>query len=566
MKTIFKIFNILDHSKKKFFLFLIFLMLIATLFEMIGIGLILPIMDFMIGGELGKNFTNKIFNFLNINNPEYEVFFLLLFLFIIYSIKISFLTFLSFFQSKFSFSFQENLSKKLFFKYLNLPYLEFIEHNSSELLRNLNSEVIIFSNSLRSLLLILSEFLVINGLLLILVFLQPYATILSISIIVLFALIIYRIISKTTNYWGIKRHEHEKKRIQSIQEGFGAFKEIRVANLQKSFLNYFDTHNKKTSEVSYKHHAFQGLPSIWLEYVGIVLIISLLIFLSLNNYDAKKIVPLLALVAATSFRLIPSFSRIITSYNQIKFSKAAIDNIYNELFFYRSNNTISKKINIKFNKEIKFENIFFKYSKSKNYVFKNFNLHISKGQIIGIMGKTGSGKSTFIDLLTGLIPPEKGQVLVDSININHNNLSWQSNINYVPQNIFLTDDTIKNNILLGASKKSISISKIKKIIKICCLDEWIDSLPKGINTNVGERGVSLSGGQKQRIGIARALIKSDRPLLIFDETTSAIDISTEMKIFKNIKKSFPKVTQIIISHRTNLDLYTSKIIYLKLIK
>jgi len=566
MKTIFKIFNILDYSKKKIFLFLIFLMLIATLFEMIGIGLILPIMDFMIGGELGKNFTNKIFNFLNINNPEYELFFLLLFLFIIYSIKISFLTFLSFFQSKFSFSFQENLSKKLFFKYLNLPYLEFIEHNSSELLRNLNSEVIIFSNSLRSLLLILSEFLVINGLLLILVFLQPFATILSISIIVFFALIIYRIISKTTNYWGIKRHEHEKKRIQSIQEGFGAFKEIRVANLQRSFLNYFDTHNKKTSEVAYKHHAFQGLPSVWLEYIGIVLIISLLIFLSLNNYDAKKIVPLLALVAATSFRLIPSFSRIITSYNQIKFSKAAIDNIFTELFFYRSNNTISKKINIKFNKEIKFKNIFFKYSKSKNYVFKNFNLHISKGQIIGIMGKTGSGKSTFIDLLTGLIPPEKGQVLVDSININHNNLSWQSNINYVPQNIFLTDDTIKNNILLGASKKSISISKIKKIIKICCLDEWIDSLPKGINTNVGERGVSLSGGQKQRIGIARALIKSDRPLLIFDESTSAIDISTEMKIFKNIKKSFPKVTQIIISHRTNLNLYTSKIIYLKLIK
>jgi ABC-type multidrug transport system fused ATPase/permease subunit len=260
----------------------------------------------------------------------------------------------------------------------------------------------------------------------------------------------------------------------------------------------------------------------------------------------------MVLFAAAAFRLMPSFGRLIVNFQTFKLSLAGVQKLHKEFPLKLDSHILNgKETKIIFKDKIEISNLSFKYPNNDEYILKDINLKIKSGESIGIVGKTGEGKSTIIDLVCGLIQPQKGNILVDSIDIQKNLKSWQQQIGYVPQNIYILDDTIRENIIFGRKIDDNNQNYLTEAIKLAQLDNLISNLPQGLNTFVGDRGTRLSGGQIQRIGIARAIMNNAQ-VLIFDEPTSALDAETEKSLVRDINKLKFKKTLIIISHRTSI--------------
>ena len=270
--------------------------------------------------------------------------------------------------------------------------------------------------------------------------------------------------------------------------------------------------------------------------------------------------PKLALFAAAAFRIMPSISRLIVNFQALRFSVSGVDKLHKEFplkseLSYMSN----PETKIDFNREVNISNISFKYPSNNKYILQDVNLKIRTGESIGITGKTGEGKSTFIDLICGLLEPQEGKILVDNNDIQKNIKSWQQKIGYVPQNIYLLDDTISENIIFGKKIDKETDKNLSNSIKLAQLDKLISKLPEGLNTVVGDRGTRLSGGQVQRIGIARAIM-SDAQVLVFDEATSALDIETEKKLYSLLKER--ELSLISVGHRPSLKDFHENILEL----
>ncbi len=305
----------------------------------------------------------------------------------------------------------------------------------------------------------------------------------------------------------------------------------------------------------FKNYFVQMLPRLLLEVTVIFILVAIIIFNLGEGENIFNLLPYLSLLVVTSIRLIPAVNGITTSFNTLKITKASFELITNILLnednFKKTNFKIKK---IKFNKKLILENINFKYSNQNNHLIKNLNFQISKGERIGINGSSGTGKTTLVNILIGLLNPGSGKIIID--NIEHDKYILE-NVGYIPQEVFLTDDTIKNNILCGEIE-NFDQNLFDKCVKLAELDEIVKSLPNTVDTMIGERGLNISVGQKQRIGIARALYK--RPsILIFDESTSALDNKTEENFLNNIFSIDRSITLIFISHRRGPLLKCDKI-------
>jgi ABC-type branched-subunit amino acid transport system ATPase component len=291
------------------------------------------------------------------------------------------------------------------------------------------------------------------------------------------------------------------------------------------------------------------IPRIYLEFLSVFALAFLIFIMLLKNGSNSEFVPTLGIFVASAFRMIPSVNRIVNSMQTIKFYTSSLDIVY-DLF----NKVKDKKIdfnsdNKKINGTISIEKMSYSYEDSNLNILDDINFNIKKGDFVGIIGESGSGKSTLINIISGLLLPTKGKIYIENIELNHENTKqWMQSIGYVPQNIFLTDDTIKNNIAFGVDEKNINLDKLTKALKDSRLYDFVYSLLDNINTNVGENGVKLSGGQRQRIGIARALY-NDPDVLILDEATSALDTETEIKIMKEIVTLKGSRTLLIVAHR-----------------
>jgi ABC-type multidrug transport system fused ATPase/permease subunit len=291
------------------------------------------------------------------------------------------------------------------------------------------------------------------------------------------------------------------------------------------------------------------MPKIWLEFVAVIALAVLVIAILFQNKDYGTILPTLGLFAVAAFRMIPSAIKILNAVQNIRYNEVSINIIYEDLKLEIPELVLSTSEIIKF-KSLEVKLLNFSYPDSSNLVLNNISFKIQKGQSIGIVGKSGSGKSTLVDILLGLLTPTNGEIVINNENINDSKLNlrgWQNAIGYVPQSIYLTDDTLRKNIAFGLPNNKIDDNAIIQAVKNAQLDEFIKSLPEGLDTQVGERGVRLSGGQRQRIGIARALYHNPS-VLVLDEATSALDNSTEeavMKCIENLKNK----TIIIVAHR-----------------
>jgi ABC-type multidrug transport system fused ATPase/permease subunit len=452
-------------------------------------------------------------------------------------------------QSKFAYSFQFTISNKLYRKYLLRDYKLHTEQNSSKLISTVIVETNAFTQAfLLPLLYVISESFILIGIVLLIFYVNPFGGTIITTLLFLTSFVFSKITKKKIMFWGSERQKYESKRIQNIQEGLGGIKEIKVLGCENSFIKKYENSNLQSASLGMKISFMQNVPKQIIELISI-LSISLIIFLySVILKKADDLLPVLAIFVGSAFRMMPSVNRIMSSLQNIRFSIPVVELLYNELNdFTEPKNISNSQSKIEFNNEFKILDLCFEYE-NKNIIFNNINLSIKKGETIGIVGGSGIGKSTLIDIILGILHPQKGNITIDNVSIYDDLRSWQNNIGYVPQSIYLIDDSIKNNIALGIDEDKIDYEKLNRAIIEAQLEEFIQKSDYGYETIVGENGVKLSGGQKQRIGIARALYNMPE-VLIFDEATSALDVKTEIEVMKSINSLKRKKTIFIIAHR-----------------
>ncbi len=554
MFDILKLYKTLLPYQKKYLMLLIFFMFIGMFFEIFGISLIIPLITILVSDD----FSNiKYFEYFGINNFE-KISLLYIgtsIIFIVYLIKSIFLLFLLWQQSNFAKHIQTYTSDNLFNLYLNQNYLYHAKNNSSILIRNVNntSNIEVILHSACSTIL---EILILLGIGSLLFYLNPITAFLTLITIFIISFLFHNLSKKFVENWGQIKLKHDAKRLQYLQQGLGAIKEIKIFNKEIFFFSLFSNHNNSYAEVNKKRVILLNSTRIFLEFIAI-LGFSLIIFLTLNqNNSVEYLLTTLGVFTAAAFRLLPSFNRILVNFNNIRHSMPFLRIYLSEIGRLKINKINKKQFKniFKINNKLQLNNINFSYNRKK--VLENFSLEIKKGEYLGIVGASGSGKSTLVDIILGLIKVDSGNILIDKKSIYENLFDWQSIIGYVPQDVYLSDDTLSSNIAFGINKNDIDDKKLKDAIRISELDEFVNNLEFKEETFLGERGARISGGQKQRIGIARALYINPE-IIIFDEATSSLDSVTEENILSFINTLKRKKTIISISHNhktlTNCD-------------
>ncbi len=545
-------FRTLDHLHKKYFKIMILLTLIGTIMEMLSIALILPLLSFVVDNKFIEQYPYFNNIYISLGSPDQKNLILILFCFLIlvYFIKALYLSFLQWFQFKFVFSVEKNLGERLFKKYLSENYLYHVNNNSAILMRNILSEVSVCSAAMTGLVGVITEIFVLAGILIVLFIYEP---ILCLSLIFLSLVItsMYYIFTKEKlKYWGLIRQNYEGYKLKHLQQGLGAIKDIKIFGKENFFFSLFQLTNAKVISVALIQRFIVALPRLWLDIIALLCLLIVINVMFYENRPLELLIPTLGLFLGAAFRILPSFNRIMNALQGFKFAFPGVEKVHSELQQSNKNSHIFHKSQkpTSFKNEIILKDVSFSYESSSSQIFDKVNLKIPFGSTIGIIGQSGVGKSTLVDLILGLLSPTNGQILVDGLDIKNNLQSWQSNIGYVPQEIYLTDNSLIENVAFGVEEKFISKENVKNAIKLVNLNSFVHELKEGYDTNVGEKGARLSGGQKQRIGIARALYINPT-LLVLDEATSALDLDNEEAIIDDIYQLEKKLTTIIISHR-----------------
>ena len=462
-----------------------------------------------------------------------------------------------------------SITTRLLTLYLRQPYSWFININSSDLKDNIFTEVDeVVSAGLGSLLNFISQSVVSLAIVITLFVISPTISLLIFLIITSIYTIIIKFTSKYLKKYGKEKLKSNKKLFYIIGEALGAFKEIKLGGLDSIYIKEYENFAYKKSYYASVAQAFATIPRFILEaiVIGCALIITLTLYVK-NQGAIEEILPTLSIFLYGTFKLMPAIQQSYQSFSKLKFVIPAVDLISSEFnkLALKKNLILERERNEKLvlKKAIDIENIFFSYPNTSEETLKNISFKIKSNSVVGFVGKTGSGKSTMVDLILGLIKNYKGSIKIDDSDINNIDIqSWQKNIGYVPQNIYLADATIEANIAFGVNKKDIDIEQIKYVSKIANLDNYVSKLRSGYKTLIGEQGVKLSGGQRQRIAIARALYHSPG-LLILDEATSALDTITEKAVMEAINNLRNSITIIIIAHRLSTISKCDKIILFK---
>lgn len=556
--------NFLITRKQRLGLVLLaILLLLGMVMEVFGLGILLPAIALILDPDIiNKNeYFDFISDYLGLDSHLEFVFYFLGIVLFIYFIKTVFLIFLTFKQNRFLNNMNAHVSNLLFEKYLGAPYNFHLLRNSASLVKNLQVEVIYFQVYCLALLTIVIESGLVVAVIGTLIYIEPIG---AISVGLFFGVlsyVFYSIFKVKLKEWGSNREKLDEQISKIAIESLSIIKELNVLGKQIFFIKLFSKLNYSKSRIISNHSTISQLPRFYLEFVSILGLVGFIIIMLIKGENPNSLITILGVFVAATFRLIPSLNRILTAFQNLKYYNKSIGLLYSEM---QINNLVVEEeiFDFDFKNEINFENVSFKYNLENDLIFNSLNFKIKKGQIIGLIGNSGSGKSTFVDLLIGLLKPTSGQILVDGQDINQSISSWQKKIGYFSQDIRLIDDSILNNIALGVEKDKINLDSIEKCLVSAQLKSFIKQLPNGINTKVGDKGVQISGGQKQRIGLARALYYNPE-ILILDEATSALDNSTESEVMKAIELLSSKKTIIIIAHRHSTLSFCDKIFELK---
>ena len=453
---------------------------------------------------------------------------------VIFTFKTIFLSYSSYEKERFSWELNNFFSKKVHNIYLKKKYPFHIQNNSSVLIRDIN-DVKFGIDFFKGLINLISEILILIGIITLISLYNPLSTFIIFTLLGSTGLIFYKFIQSKAKKWGEQRQRFEEKRFFNLQLSFNEIKNIKLSSKENFFNEIFSESNFQTVKANFKNYFVLSLPKLWLEWITLIIITFLIFFLINLGIDLKNILTQIGIYAIAAYRIVPSITRIMNAVQAMRFGVPVILKLKDIFENQEENVQISNNTFIEFKNKLEFQNINFSYSAKQPTIFENLELVITPNSFNGIKGQSGVGKSTLINILAGLLAPSKGEILVDNINIQKNLKSWQSKIGYVPQNVFLGDLSIKENIAFGEDKNSIDENKIKRAIELAKLDRFISDLKFGLDTKIGEFGSQISGGQKQRIGIARALYNIPQ-ILILDESTNALDEITENEILQDILK------------------------------
>jgi len=528
----------------------LFLSLIGTLIEALGVGLMVPAVTLIADQKTIEKypFLQPLIGVMGAQSQSRLIIYGVLILLLVYTLKAVYLGYLSLNQAKYIYNLKAHVSLELYKNHLNSPYEFFLRNNSASLIRNLTTEMQLFVNGvLIPMVLITSEISVSVALAILLFYHEPIG---AGAVVIITGTAVYlfqHLTGQKLLAWGGDRQKYEALKMQKIQEGVGGVKEIKLLGKERQFIKEYSDYNLSIATIESKQNALERMPRLWLETIGVMSLVILVIVSLWINKSPSEVLPTIILFAVVAFRILPSANRVLNSIQILRYSEAVIDLVANELKKNGKNTEINSR-EITLYEKIELKNLTYTYPGAQNSTLDSINMVIEKGESVGIIGGSGAGKSTLIDLILGLLVPTEGAVFVDKVNIHEGIRSWRSNIGYVPQNIFLTDDSLKKNIAFGLIEEDINSEYLESAINAASLENFVASLPAGLDTFVGERGIRLSGGQKQRIGIARALYNNPR-VLIFDEATSSLDDETEAAVIEAVNKLKKSRTLIIIAHR-----------------
>ena len=572
INSFFKIYNLLNKIQKKNLFLVFFGSLILMILEIFSVSLILPVLYYFSDGNNTANnfiiFIDEIISYFDLN--KYNIFFISLIIFILfYFIKIIYNLLFIWFNLGFLYKLKGSISSEVFKKYFSFKYSFFLNQNSATLIRNVRDEVDqSIMGFLSNTLVFLREALIIFGIIVLVIIYDPLSFLIFVITIVPITLIYVLIIKNKIQMWGAQRQKFESKRYKNLLEGFNGIRDIKIMGAENFFMSNYLINTIKTNYFFRLNSFFQQLPRIVLEFVFLTSIIFIIVLFNFRSFTQPEIISSLGFFSLCALKILPSVAKLISSFQILNFNKPAVKKV-NEIFTEfelssasKENNLINTTFNFENFSNIKLENLSYNYPNSNKKIFDNLNLVIKKNECIGLVGKSGIGKTTLVNLITCVLEPTKGNVIVDKIDVTSNSRSWQNIIGYVPQDIYLIDESIRDNIVFNLDNNLVDDMRLKKSIKDSNLEEFVYNLPDGLDTQIGEKGLKLSGGQRQRIGIARALYKSPK-LLIFDEATNSLDKNNEKEILNNIKKIKDNFTVLIISHNEETLSFCDKIISIK---
>jgi ABC-type multidrug transport system fused ATPase/permease subunit len=556
MQTLIKLLSLLTPYERKRAGLLLVMMIIMALLDMIGVASILPFISVLTNPAIVETnvILNKMFEISNIfgveNNQDF-LFALGIMVFIILITSLMFKALTTYAQLRFVLIRGYSISKRLVQGYLHQPYSWFLNQNSNDLGKNILSEVDqVIGAGMHPFMNLISQTLVTIAIVILIIMSDPkLALMISFTLGGAYGLFFY-FIRRYLNQLGKKRLKYNLMRYKLVGEAFGATKEIKVGGLEKIYIHNFSYAARNTALTQASASAINLMPRFFLEAIAFGSILLIILYIMAQTGNLNNSLPIITLYVFAGYRLMPAVQQIYASLANLTFVGPALDNLIKDIENFKPIDENHDQKILSFNKTITLKNIVYNYPNASRKALKDINLNISAKSTVGLIGKTGSGKTTTVDIILGLLEPQKGTLEIDGQVITKKNLrSWQRSIGYVPQHIFLSDDTVEANIAFGVEPKEINQESIVKASKISNLHEFvIDELPKQYQTKIGERGIRLSGGQRQRIGIARALYHNPQ-VLILDEATSALDNQTEKVVMDAINNLSEDITIILIAHR-----------------
>ena len=564
-KLIIRLWYLLNKKRKLQFIFLIFFMVIVSFAELISIGAIIPFIGIITSPDalLKNQYIAFLLEYFNIKTKD-ELLLPFTAIFIVSAlVSGTFRVSLLWINTRLSFALGAELSVLVYTKSLYQDYIFHTNNNSSEIINGIiNKTNTVIYNILMPILILISSFVLPSTMVVTMIAVDPISTI---SVFTTFGLAYYiimiffkkKLLQDSTLIANVSNYL-----IKNLQEGFGAIREIIIDNTQEYYCKEYHKADLKLRKAQGNGLFISGSPRFIMETIAIILIALAVFIMSKKGGDLINSLPILGALALGAQKLLPILQQSFSSWTAMQVGRISLIDVLELLETKISKDEEFSKDIITFNQSINLSGIFYKYNSARKWILNDISLEIKKGEKIGIIGETGSGKSTLIDIIIGLLKPNKGSIYIDSNKIDHKNQkNWRSRIANVPQNIFLLDVSIEENISLTDPNKIIDHKKVVKAAKAAAIHDTIMKLPQKYKTKVGEGGIRLSGGQKQRIGIARALYK-DASIIVLDEATSALDTKTEKKVMESIDKINKNITLIIIAHRLSTLKNCDKIIEL----
>jgi len=547
MTTARKVLSLLTAGEKRQACWLVVLMIVCAVLEVAGLGLVVPALAALSGADIAAGTAIGGLEVFKRLSPRSAILVGVAALLTLYLLKATVLLYSTWKQVSFTTQLQARLSRALFATYMTQPWSFHLQRNSASFIRNIN-DVVALSDAAGSLFMLAAESLMIAAIVGLLLWREPWGAVAVLAITAAAACTLSLTMRSRLKRWGERHQRYAAEMNRHLIQGLHAAKDVILTNRTATFIDSYGRERTGCAQIRARLALSTQLPRLWYELIAVVSLCALTTVMTIRGATPQDIVPTLGLFAVAAFRLLPSVNRLAISSHNLHFSEALIDTIEADLRLRDTHPSPSGSGRTPFTRDIVLQDVSYTYPNSQEPAVRGVTLVIPKGASIGLIGESGAGKSTLVDLLLGLLRPTTGRILVDGLDIESDVQAWRSNIGYVPQTIYLCDDSIKRNVAFGTPDDEIDIEAVHRALRAAQLEPFVQKMADGLEAKVGDRGLRLSGGQRQRIGIARALYH-DPSVLVLDEATSALDGQTEADFMAAINDLRAHKTVIIIAHR-----------------